>query len=76
MAGRITNVVMGTNIFVRLPSYAELQETSSNLANLTETQLKTASFPSADLGLYRFYWTRDDLLSELQTNRQSLWPTN
>jgi hypothetical protein len=38
---------MGTNIFVRLPSYAELQETSSNLANLTGTELKTASFPSA-----------------------------
>lgn len=74
MASAMTNIVIGSNILVRLPTYAELQETASNLASLTEAQVKTASFPTGDLGLYRFYWTRDDLLSEIKTNRSSLWP--
>ena len=54
LACMATNVVFETKGVVRLPSYAELQEVSSNLASLTQNQFKTSSFPSGDLGLYRF----------------------
>jgi len=74
VAKRATNVVMETKGFVRLPNYSELEEASSNLMSLTSGQFKTTSFPSDDFGVYRFYWTKEDLLSELATNRSSLWP--
>ena len=74
LASRATNVVMKTKGFVRLPNHSELQEVSSNLANLTSTQFKETSFPSGDLGIYRFYWTKKDLLSELAPDRKSVWP--
>ena len=74
MASRATNVVMETKGFVRLPNYSELQEVSNNLVNLTSEQFKATSFPSGDLGIYRFYWTKEDLLSELAPDRKSVWP--
>ena len=74
IAKRATNVVMDTKGFVRLPNYSELQEASSNLMSLTPWQFKTTLFPSGDFGIYRFYWTKEDLLSELATNRNSVWP--
>jgi len=74
LTSRATNVVMETKGFVRLPNHSELQEVSSNLANLTSAQFKATSFPSGDLGIYRFYWTKEDLLSELALDRKSVWP--
>lgn len=74
MASRATNVVMATKGFVRLPDYSELQEASSNLVNLTPEQFRATSFPSGDLGIYRFYWTREELLSELAADRKGVWP--
>jgi hypothetical protein len=74
MAQRATNVVMETGGLVRLPNYSELQEASSNLMSLTPWQFKATSFPSSDFGFYRFYWTKEQLLSELATNRNSVWP--
>jgi hypothetical protein len=65
---------METTAAVRLPNYAELQEVSSNVAILTPLELKKASFPNFDLGIYRVYWTKEELLAVLQTNRQKLWP--
>lgn len=74
MASRATNVVIGTKGSVRLPSFAEVQEVSSNLVSLSAKQLEAASFPCADIGVYRCYWPKEDLLSELDTNRHSVWP--
>jgi len=74
MASRATNVVMETKGFVRLPNYSELQEVSSNFASLTSKQFKAISFPSGDLGIYCFYWTKEKLLSELAPDRKSVWP--
>ena len=69
-----TNVVTNTKGFVRLPTYAELQEVSSNLVSLTPGQFRAASFPTFDLGLYRAYWPKEALFAALHTNRQSCWP--
>jgi hypothetical protein len=74
MASRASNVVIETKGFVRLPNYSELQEVSSNLVNLTSGQFKATSFPCGDLGIYRFYWTKGKLLSELAADRKSVWP--
>ena len=74
LAERAPHVVMETKGSIRLPSYAEVQEASRSLMKLTPTQLETASFPSCDLGLYRFYVPIDFLLRQLDTNRQSCWP--
>jgi hypothetical protein len=74
MAGRITNVVYNTTARVRLPEVAEVQEVSSNLETMPPDQFEASSFPSADFGLYRSYWSKEGLLSELATNRQSVWP--
>jgi hypothetical protein len=74
LASRATNVVMATKGIVRLPNYAELREVSGCLMSLTPSQLQTVSFPFNDLGLCRFYCTKDDLLKELNTNRTSVWP--
>lgn len=74
MAGRMTNVMIMNTGRVRLPTYAEVQETSSNLRALTEAELRARSFPSGDFGIYRFYWSKAELLSEVATNRQSVWP--
>jgi hypothetical protein len=69
-----TNVVMNTTGLVRLPMYAELQEVSTNLTNLTPKQVEAVCFPAIDLGLSRHYWPQQKLLSALQTNRQACWP--
>lgn len=74
LARRATNVVMDTKGSVRLPSFEEVQEVSSNLVRMSSKQFKAASFPCMDLGVYRFYWPKEVLLSELATNRHSLWP--
>lgn len=74
MARRATKVVMETKGSVRLPSFAEVQEASSNLVGLPARQFKAASFPSADFGVYRFYCPKGALLSDLDTNRRSVWP--
>jgi len=70
---RATNVVFNTTGLVRLPSQAEVQEASSNLQSLSPRQFRAESFPSADLGFYRSYWSKEDLLSDLVTNRTSVW---
>jgi len=74
LAERATNVVLVTKGFVRLPSYAELQEVSFNLEKLTQKEFRAASFPSADLGVWKFYFPKDSLLNDLDTNRYSAWP--
>jgi hypothetical protein len=72
----MTNTVKETAGTVRLPTCSELLETSDYIKSLSTSELKRESFPTGDLGLYRFYWTRDELLWELATNRNSvsLWP--
>jgi hypothetical protein len=74
LAQRATNIVVGTKGTVRLPSCEEVQEASTALASLTPRQLRTASFPCADFGVYRFYWPKEALLNALHTNRQAAWP--
>jgi hypothetical protein len=74
MAGRSTNVVMDTTGYVRLPSFDEVQEVSSYLMTLSPGQLNEVSFPMFDVGVYRSYLPREVLLSELATNRESVWP--
>src|ERR1035437_2805012 len=73
LAQRATNIIIETKGQVRLPSYSEVQEASSHLAKLTPRQLKAASYPCADFGVYRFYWPKEALLSALDTNRHSVW---
>jgi hypothetical protein len=73
MAKRITYLVTGTKGSVRLPSFAELQEASSNLVTLTSWQFRTASFPSGDFGIIRLYFSKADLLNDWRTNRQGAW---
>jgi hypothetical protein len=74
IARRCTNVVMDTKACVRLPSFPEVEEVSSNIAALSPSQLGAESFPFWDLGVYRGYWPKKVLLSALATNRQSVWP--
>ncbi len=74
MASRSTNVVMDTKGYIRLPTFAEVQEASSNLTQLSPEQFKDASFPAVDFGVLRSYWPKEKLLSELATNRQSVLP--
>lgn len=69
IAGRMTNVVMNTKGIVRLPTYPELQEASSYLADSATGQLRDASF-----GVYNSRWPSQKLLSELATNRNNVWP--
>jgi hypothetical protein len=68
MASRVTNVVFDTKGIVRLPNYAELQEVSSYLISTTPTSIKAGYFE-----LFNF-WTKENLLLDLATNRQSVWP--
>ena len=70
---RATNVVIAPKGLVRLPTYAEVQEVSSNLGKLTPSQFKATSFPCANFGIWRFYVPRDYLLRDLSTNRHSVW---
>jgi len=70
----ITNVVVRSQGLARLPTLTEVQEVSRDLAGLSPTQLKARSFPSGDLGLYRYYWPKDLLLKELKPDRNSAWP--
>ena len=74
LARRATNIIIETKGQVRLPSFSEVQEVSSNLANLNPRQLKAASYPCADFGVYRFYCPKETLLNALDTNRHSVWP--
>jgi len=74
MAYRMTHVVTETRGIVRLPTYSEVQETSRNLASLTEGEIDNISFPFVDLGIYRSYASKERLLSELDPHRQSAWP--
>ena len=74
LAQRATNIIIETKGQVRLPSYSEVQEASSTLASLTSRQLKAASYPCADFGVYRLYWPKEALLNALDTNRHSVWP--
>jgi hypothetical protein len=69
MASRITNVVFDTQGIIRLPTYAELQEVSSYLTNTAPNPIKAGYFQliASD--------TKKDLLLDLATNRQSVWPT-
>lgn len=69
----ITNVCCDTKGVVRLPSYAELQEASSNLQSLTSWQLKTTAFPNIDFGILRVYEPKDNLIYDLRTNLQYSW---
>ena len=74
MVRRMTEVVIEPKGTVRLPTYPELSEVTRNLAALEPTQLKTISFPQAHLGFYRTYWPKEALLSEIESNRKSVWP--
>jgi len=73
VATRMTNVVMDAKGVVRLPTYSELLEVSSNLACMSSRQLKAASFPWCDLGIFKTYASREHLISDLATNRENIW---
>ncbi len=75
LAGRITNVMLETapGTRIRLPTSAELEEGSRDLTNLTSQQFRKFSIPAIDLGVYRLYWTKENLLKSLEPNRQSVW---
>lgn len=73
LAERAPHVVKESKGVVRLPSYAEVQEVSSNLAGMATGQFEKTSFPGVDFGVYRIYWPKAFLLSELSTNRHSVW---
>jgi hypothetical protein len=68
MASQITNVVFDTQGIIRLPTYAELQEVSSYLTNTTPSPIKAGYFQLITSG------AKTDLLLDLATNRQSVWP--
>jgi hypothetical protein len=68
-----SNVVMDTTGRVRIPFEAEVKEMSSNVETLTESELENRSFPFNDLGIYRFYASKDFILHDIKTNRQSVW---
>jgi hypothetical protein len=74
LAQRATNIIIETKGQVRLPSFSEVQEVSSNLANMTPRGLKAASYPCIDFGVYRGYWPKEALLNALDANRHSVWP--
>lgn len=65
MASRITNVVFETKGIVRLPTYAELHEVSGYLTGTNQAQIKAGYF---------FFGSKESLLLDLATNRQSVWP--
>jgi len=69
LASRITNVVMNTKGIVRLPTYAELREVSNYLTGENPAAVKAGYFQLLDFG------TKEGLLLDLATNRQSVWPT-
>jgi len=73
MTQRITCLVTNTKGSVRLPNFDELQEASSNLLSLTSWQFRSASFPSGDFGIIRFYFSKAELLNDWRTNRQGSW---
>jgi hypothetical protein len=74
LAQGATNVVLETKGLVRLPTYAELQEVSGYLSRISSSELKATSFPFFDAGIYRHYASKDYLLLDVATNRQSMWP--
>ena len=67
MASRMTNVVYAPKGIVRLPNYAELQEVSSYLTSTNSTPIKA--------GYFKFFGSKESLLLDLATNRNSVWPT-
>jgi hypothetical protein len=73
-AQRITNVVMNTTGFVRLPQLAELLEVSSNVLQMSPSQYKKACIPCSDLGLVRGYWPKDQMMKALRVDRGYAWP--
>lgn len=73
MQKRIAYLVADTKGSVRLPSFAELQEASSNLLSLTSWEFRRASFPSGDFGIIRLYFSKADLLNDWRLNRQGAW---
>lgn len=69
-----TNVVLQTKGMVRLPSYAELREITDYVSRATAGQIRTESLPYCDFGFYRHCVSKEFLLLDLATNRQSYWP--
>lgn len=74
LARNATNVVSATTGAVRLPTYAELREVSDYVSQASVGQIKRASMPYCDFGIYRHYVSKEFLLLDLATNRQSYWP--
>ena len=68
MASRITNVVYDTKGVVRLPNYAELREVSDCLTGKNPAAVKAGYFQLLE------FRTKERLLLDLATNRQSVWP--
>jgi hypothetical protein len=74
LARRATNVVLLTNGGVRLPTFDEVAEVSSDLIGMSSAEFEHASLPVLDLGVWRGYGPKEILLLDLDTNRRSLWP--
>ncbi len=74
MADTAPKVVTNPAGIVRLPSLEEVKEAAKYIENLTPAQFERASFPTLDMGLYRFYIPKADLLKQLDPNRKSVWP--
>jgi hypothetical protein len=70
-APEVVTVSLGS---VRLPKLDEVNEVAAYIKSLTPSQLKKVSFPTMDLGYYRYYLPDSVLLKELDPNRTSVWP--
>jgi hypothetical protein len=69
----LLNVVQTKGI-VRMPSDDELEEVRGYLRRTPISEIRAASLPYCDIGVWRSYADRDDLLLDLATNRQNYWP--
>jgi hypothetical protein len=65
MSSWMTNVVLEARGTVRFPTFAELQEASTNVSRLAAGQFLT-TFGRAN----RLYWLKASLIADLKTNRE------
>jgi hypothetical protein len=74
LAKRATNVMIQTKGIVRFPNTLELREVSQYLNSASRTQFRTVCFPSWDLGIFRLYWSKEQLINSLSPDRDQIWP--
>jgi hypothetical protein len=68
LARMATNIVYDTRGVVRLPNHTELQEITAYLTSTTPKPNNAGYFNFLN------FWTKESLLLDLASNRQSCWP--